>query len=125
MNHQQVTHLPAKEMSDLVQKRVSGHGVTASTTVHPHHGVESIGLYKAFVPQGYSFHAILVDLFPLGNLWDKHQWGDPTIAVDLRATVNIQHLLPLTHLKSPSPLARTSANLDGLPTQVTQTFITV
>ena len=87
MNHQQVPHLPAKETSDLVQKGVSRHGATASTTVHPHHGLDSVGLYKAFVPQGYSFHGVLAGLFPLGNLWDKHWWDDPTIAVDLKVAV--------------------------------------
>lgn len=71
MSHQLVIHLPAQKTSDLVQKWVSGQGITASTSVHPYHCLGSVALYKAFVPQGYSVLGILVGLFPLGNLQEK------------------------------------------------------
>ena len=68
-----------------------------------HRGTASMGFWLVSFPwETYGIN--------IGGMISKLQW---------------RHLLTLTHLKSPFPLARTSASLDGLPTQVTQTLVTI
>lgn len=64
MSHQQVTLVQAGEMRALLQKGVS----RQNTTVHPLHCLDSLVLYKPFIPPEYSFFSVLLGFFPSGNL---------------------------------------------------------